>query len=397
MDDLRRIFLLRGIRSFAYGFTSVLVGVHLADLVSVPRAGAILTATLAGSALWTFVVGARGDRIGRRRVYVALSVVMVAAMSVFAATASFPLLLIASLSGTVAATALEAGPFVALEQAMIPGAVTARQRTRSFGRYNSIAAIVGAAGALAAGGPAALRDVLPVASQRLFLVPAALAAVSIVIAARLSAAVEAPGRSRAPLVRSRGRVAKLSALFALDSFGGGFVIQASIVYWFRRTYGTSEEVLGLVFFATGILQAISFTIATRLAKRIGLINTMVFTHLPSNILLAAVPLAPTQAVAIGLLLARFALSQMDVPVRQSYVVAVVDPDERTAAAGFTTTVRSAAQAAGPLIGGATAPIAGAGLPFFVGAAMKSLYDVLLWVNFRRVKPPEEMRPIKFHP
>ncbi|HVL91486.1 MAG TPA: MFS transporter [Actinomycetota bacterium] len=389
MSDVRRILLLRGIRSFAYGFTSVLVGVHLADLVSAPRAGAILTATLAGAAYWTFVVGARGDRIGRRRMYVALSAIMAVAMVVFAVSDAFAALLIASLSGTVAATALEAGPFVALEQAMIPGAVEAAHRTRTFGRYNSVAAIVGAFGALAAGGPAALRDVLPVASQRLFVVPALLALSSLVVALRLSDAVEAPIRGAKPLTVSRGRVAKLSALFALDSFGGGFVVQAAIVYWFRSRYGTSEEMLGLVFFGTGMLQAVSFAIATRLADRIGLINTMVFTHLPSNLLLAAVPLAPNEPLAITLLLGRFALSQMDVPVRQSYVMAVVEPEERTAAAGFTTTVRSAAQAAGPAIGGATIPIAGSGLPFFVGGGLKVIYDVLLWINFRRVKPPEE--------
>jgi predicted MFS family arabinose efflux permease len=205
------------------------------------------------------------------------------------------------------------------------------------------------------------------------------------LAARLSGAVEAPAGRRPPLQRSKARVMRLSALFALDSLGGGFVIQALIVFWFRDRFGTSQSMLGLIFFGTGLLQAGSFAVATRLAARIGLVKTMVFTHLPSNFLLMAVPLAPNEGVAISLLLARFALSQMDVPTRQSYVVAVVDPEERTAAAGFTTTVRSAAQAVSPAISGA----AGGGVPFFIGGGLKALYDVLLYIFFRRVLPPEE--------
>lgn len=389
MSDRRRILLLRSVRSFGYGFTSILLGVHLERLLSPAKAGAILTATLGGSAALTALVGARGDRIGRRRLHVALSAAMVAAMAVFAFSGSFAALLVASLTGTVAATALESGPFVALEQAMIPGVASHAERTRVFGRYNSIGAIVGALGALAAGGPAALRDTLPVASQRLFLLPAALAVASLLIAVRLSPAVEAPSRGEAPLGPSRRRVARLSALFALDSLGGGFVVQAAIVYWFRARYHTSEEMLGLVFFGTGLLQAVSFAAATRIARRIGLVNTMVFTHLPSNLLLVFVPLAPSEPVAVALLLARFALSQMDVPTRQSYVVAVVEPAERTAAAAYTTTVKAAAQAVGPAIGGSIVPAAASGLPFFVGGGLKALYDLLLWVSFRHVKPPEE--------
>lgn len=389
MSDLKRIYLLRGLRAFAYGFTSILVGVHLQRVLSAAQAGLILTATLAGSAILTIAVGARGDRVGRRRAHIALSATMIASMAVFAFTSEFWALLIASLTGTVAATALEAGPFVALEQAMIPGTVDAVHRTRAFGRYNIIAAVVGAFGALAAGGPAILRSVVPVASQRMFLVPAGLATIAMVLAAGLSRDVEAPAGKRPPLRRSKARVVKLSGLFALDSLGGGFVIQALIVFWFRDRFGTSQQLLGLIFFSTGLLQAGSFVVATRLAARIGLINTMVFTHLPSNILLMVVPLAPNEGVAIALLLGRFALSQMDVPTRQSYVVAVVEPEERTAAAGFTTTVRSAAQAVSPAIGGSVMPVAGAGFPFVIGGAMKALYDVLLFVFFRRVLPPEE--------
>lgn len=389
LGDLRRIYLLRGFRSFAYGFTSILVGVQLEAALSAAQFGAVLTTTLAGSAALTIVAGARGDRFGRRRFHVLLSSLMCAAMLVFALTTWFPLLLLAAVTGTVAATALEAGPFVALEQAMIPSVVPAQARTRAFGRYNGLAAVVGAFGALAAGGPSVLRDALPVASQRLFLIPAALAIASIIVALRLGDGVEHGAVERSPLTVSRGRVARLSALFALDSLGGGFVVQALIVYYFRRRFGTSQEILGLVFFGTGLLQAVSFQVATWLGARIGLVNTMVFTHLPSNLLLMAVPLAGNEPVAFTLLLARFALSQMDVPVRQSYVVAVVEPGERTAAAAATTSVRSAAQAASPLLGGLAIPAAGAGLPFVLGGAIKIVYDLLLYAQFRRVRPPEE--------
>jgi MFS family permease len=384
--------VLRGSRAFAYGFSGVLLGVHLADIFSGTRAGAILTATLAGSAALTFALGTRGDRIGRRRAHVGLSLVMAGAMSVFAFTRSFPALLAAALTGTLAAAVLEAGPFVALEQAMLPHVVPERMRNRWFGRYTAVAAIVGSLGALAAGGPEAIRRSFSGApsSQRWFILPAALALLSAVLAAGLSGEVEAPlGEARGPLQRSRGIVAKLSALFALDGLGGGFVVHALLVYYFRTRYGTSAEMLGLIFFGVGVLQSGSFLVASRLADRIGLVNTMVFTHVPSNILLAAVPFAPSEGAAIALLLSRFALSQMDVPARQSYVVAVVEPEERTAAAMFTTTSRAAAQAVSPAISGPATAAAGSGFPFFVGAGLKIVYDLLLWRSFRTVRTPDE--------
>ena len=392
MTDARRILLLRAIRAFAYGFSGVLLGVYLGDFLSPTRAGAILTATLAGSALLTFVLGTRGDRIGRRRAHVGLSIAMAGAMSVFALTRAFPAMFAAALTGTIAAAVLEAGPFVALEQAMLPHVVTEEVRNRWFGRYTAVAAIIGSLGALAAGGPEAIRRSIPGApsTQRWFLLPAALALVSALVAARLSRDVEAPaGDERAPLRRSGGIVAKLSALFALDGLGGGFVVHALLVYYFRTKYGTSAQLLGLVFFGVGVLQSISFLVAARLADRIGLVNTMVFTHLPSNVLLAAVPLAPNEGVAIALLLGRFALSQMDVPARQSYVVAVVGPEERTAAAMFTNTSRAAAQAASPVISGPATGAVGSGVPFFLGAGLKIVYDILLWRSFRAVRTPEE--------
>jgi MFS family permease len=378
-------------RAFAYGFTSVLLGVHLADVLSPWRAGAILTTSLAGSAALSAILGARGHRIGRRRSHVALSIAMAAAMSVFALTTSFPLLILAALTGTVAVATLEAGPLTALEQAMLPHAVPVARRNRWFGRYAAVASIAGSLGALAAGGPEAIRRMLGDAptTQRWFMLPAALALISAAVAARFSPAVETSTTVPAPLRRSRGTVAKLSALFALDGLGGGFVVPALVAYWFRLEFGTSTEVLGLVFFGVGILQSLSFLAAARLADRFGLVNSMVFTHLPSNLLLAAIPLAPNQGLAIAFLLARHALSQMDVPTRQSYIVAVVDEEERTAAAMFTNTSRSAAQAVSPAISGPAITAAGSGVPFFVGAALKIVYDLLLYRSFRNVHAPEE--------
>ncbi len=212
------------------------------------------------------------------------------------------------------------------------------------------------------------------------------AVVGAVLTLGLSDAVEPEVRSPRPtLERSRGTVRRLSGLFALDSFGGGFVTQAFIAYWFTETYGTSPEVLGVAFFVVGILQALSFQGAVRLAGRFGLLNTMVFTHLPSNVLLALIPLAPNEVAAFALLFARYALSQMDVPTRQAYVVGVVDPDERTAAAAYTNTARYMTRPLGPLV---AAPIlqVSLGAPFLVAGVIKSAYDVLLFRAFRRHPP-----------
>jgi MFS family permease len=394
--DARRIFLLRGLRAFAYGFTSVVLGVHLAHLkdahhLSSFQVGAIVTAALGGAAALSALLGARGDRIGRRRAHVALSFAMAGAMAVFAFTSSFLALFLLALTGTVATTFLEAGPFVALEQAMLPNAVPQALRTRSFGRYSAIAYVAGSVGSLAAGGPDAIRHYLHTApsSQRWFLLPAFLALISAAIAVRLSPTVEAPAGDRKPLGPSRKKVYKLSALFALDGLGGGFVVNTLIIYWFSSKFGTSTAVLGVIFFGVGLLQGGSVLVASRIAERIGLVKTMVFTHLPSNLLLIAIPLVHSQAWAVVFLLARFALSQMDVPARQSYVVAVVTPEERTAASSFTTTAKSAAQAVSPSISGPAVQAAGTGLPFYLGGGLKILYDILLWRSFRKIHTPEE--------
>jgi predicted MFS family arabinose efflux permease len=266
---------------------------------------------------------------------------------------------------------------------MLPSAVgSGGDPTRLFGTYNTVATLAGSLGALAA----ALVPALGVQPQRLLLVYVAVGVAGAVVARGLSPALESTRRvRRAPLERSRGIVRRLSALFALDSFGGGFVTQAFIAYWFTQTFGTSLEMLGAVFFALGLLQAVSFQVATRLAGRFGLVNTMVFTHLPSNVLLAAIPFAPTEATAFALLLARALLSQIDVPTRQAYVVGVVDPDERSAAAAYTNTARYATRPLGPLV---AAPLmqASLGAPFVVAGVLKCVYDAALYRAFRRHPP-----------
>jgi predicted MFS family arabinose efflux permease len=375
--DARRIIAAQAARALAYGLGSVLIGVTLAERgLSGGAVGAVLAALLAGTAGVSVLIARYGDRIGRRRCYRILLVTMAAAGTVFALTGSLPALIVAALSGTVSTDVVESGPFTSLEQAMLPHA--GADATRLFGTYNTIATVAGSLGALLA-----LATSSP---HALFAYPAA-AALALLVSARLTLAVERGEELEAerlpPLHRSRPIVLKLSALFALDSFGGGFVPQTFIAYLFTRKYDASPHTLAIVFFSIGLLQALSFQTAVRIAGRIGLLRTMVFTHLPSNLLLAAIAFAPSLPLAIALLLARFALSQMDVPTRQAYVIAVVDPSERTAAAAYTNTARYLTRPVAPLVAGAA--IRGAlGLPFLIAGTLKSVYDIGLYVVFRDV-------------
>lgn len=368
---------MQAARAVAYGLGSVLIGVSLAHRgLSTVQVGVVLAALLAGTALVSVLLGRYGDALGRRRCYLLLLVLMAAAGSVFALTSSLPALIVAALTGTVSTDVVESGPFTSLEQAMLPH--TGSDPTRLFGIYNTIATLAGSLGALLA---------LASSSPRLLLIYPLVAVAALLPAARLSSTVEF-GREleqepRPPLHRSRRIVLQLSGLFALDSFGGGFVPQTFIAYLFTRKYGASPHTLALVFFAIGLLQALSFQAAVRIAAKIGLLRTMVFSHLPSNLLLAAVAFAPNLASAIALLLARFALSQMDVPTRQAYVVAVVDPSERTAAAAYTNTARYTTRPFAPLLAGA-ASHAALGAPFVIAGALKTVYDLGLYRLFRNV-------------
>ncbi len=387
--DASRILLVQALRAFVYGLGSVLIGVTLADLgLSGVEVGLVISALVAGTAFVSILLARFGDRVGRLRCYTALLAVMAVAGTVFALTDSVWLLVLAALTGTVSTEVVESGPFTSLEQAMLPSAREGHGHAQLFGHYNTIATVSGSLGALAAIGTR-LVDVEP---QRFLLAYPVAAAAAIAVAAGLSAAVDSramePARQRRPLDKSRGVVARLSALFALDSFGGGFVTQAFLAYWFTERWGTSAATLGVVFFAIGFLQAASFQIAVRLAGRIGLLNTMVFTHLPSNLLLALIPFAPSQATAIALVFGRFALSQMDVPTRQAYVVAVVEPDERTAAAAYTNTARYAVRPLAPLVSGPILAVS-LGAPFVIAGALKSVYDAGLYALFRHVRPDHE--------
>ena len=382
--DAARIVAVQAARAFVYGLGSVLIGVTLAARgLSGAEVGGVLAALLAGTAIVSVLLARYGDRVGRRRFYVLLLVAMGGSGTVLALTGWVPALVLAALTGTVSTDVLESGPFTSLEQAMLPHAGDRRDPTRLFGVYNVIATLAGSVGALAAAGTKLVGG-----GQHWLLAYPVAAALALPFAAGLSPAVEG-GREleaepRPPLHRSRRIVLQLSGLFALDSFGGGFVVQTFVAYLFARKFGASAATLGVVFFAVGILQALSFQAAVRLSERIGLLRTMVFTHFPSNILLGAIAFAPNLPTAISLLLARFVLSQMDVPTRQAYVVMVVDPSERTAASAYTNTSRYLVRPIAPL---AAAPLIQAwlGAPFLVAGVLKSLYDAGLYALFKDVK------------
>ena len=383
-SDAHRILALQALRAFAYGLGSVLIGVTLARRgLSGFEVGLVLAALLAGVALTSVAIARTADRVGRRRWYAALFLLMGLAGIAFALTDEIWLLVLAALSGTVSTEVVESGPFTSLEQAMLPSAVgVGGDPTRLFGTYNTVATLAGSAGALAA----ALVPALGVEPQRLLLV---YAAVGVVGAVDRSWAVRRPrggpavGRGaartlarhrpeavravRSRLVRRRLRHAGLHRLLVHDDL-------RDVARGARRRLLRPRP-----------LQSISFQVATRLAARFGLLNTMVFTHLPSNVLLAAIPFAPTEAAAFALLLARALLSQMDVPTRQAYVVGVVDSEERAAAAAYTNTARYVTRPLGPLV---AAPIMQLSLcaPFVVAGVLKSVYDLTLYRAFRR-RPP----------
>jgi predicted MFS family arabinose efflux permease len=389
--DLRVILAIQAVRALVYGFASVLIGSALAKAgYSDAKVGLVLTAMLAGFAVTSIAVGTRGDRLGRRRLYTFLFLVMAVAGTVFAVTRSLAALIVAALTGTISVEANESGPITSLEQAMIPHAApTPGERNRAFAQYNAVAYLAGSVGALAAGGPDFFRRFYPAlpASQRFLLAIPVAGLASALMARRLSPRVEAGDElsreHRFPLLASKGTVARLAGLFAIDSFGGGFVVSAFIVFWFQRKFGASTETMGLVFFAAGLLQSGSSLAAGWLSNRIGLLNTMVFTHLPSNVLLILIPFMPSLAGAIAVLLARFAISQMDVPARQAYVVALVDPGERTAAAAYTNTARYLVRPAGPALGGYLMQTVALGAPFVAAGSLKILYDLVLLATFRR--------------
>ncbi|HEY2593502.1 MAG TPA: MFS transporter [Chloroflexota bacterium] len=393
--DARRLLTARGLRAFGDGFVSVLLPVYLLGLgLDEFQIGAVATATLVGSAALTLLVGLVAHRFRVRPLLLSASVLMAATGAAFVLVQAFwPLLLVAFI-GTLNPSSGDVSVFLPLEQSVLPRTSTAEQRTNLFARYSLIGSLVGAAGALFAAVPqvVATRTGFSAgqALQAMFALYGVLGLATIVVYRQLSPSLELPHEARAPLRESRRIVYTLAALFSLDAFGSGFVVQSLLALWLFQRFDLSVAAAGTIFFWTGVLSAGSYLVAARLAQRLGLINTMVFTHLPSNVLLLLVPFMPTLPLALAMLFARSALSQMDVPTRNSYVMAVVPPAERPAAASVTAVPRSLASAASPLLSGYLLGISAFGWPLVIAGVLKGLYDLLLLRMFARVKPPEEV-------
>ena len=404
MRDGQRIILMRGLRQGAYGLLAVVLAIALTrDGFSPAAIGALVTVSLAGDFLGTLIIGHYADRWGRRRTLVILALLMALTGLIFGFLRWYPLLLLAAFFGTLGTSSSETAPFLPIEQAMLGSQGTGTGRTRLFARYNLVASIAGACGALIAGLPALLaRSGFPFDTllALTFCVYALAALIVAIQATRLSDAVEVKGaaapergelwrRVIPPLPHSRGIVIRLAALFSVAAFAGGLIGQTLLALFFHLHFGADLEMLGALFFGANLLSALSFLAAPWLAKRFGLLNTMVFTHLPSNILLILVPLMPTFPLAALLLLARQCLSQLDVPTRQAYTMALVEPAERTAAASVTSLARSAGSATSPILSGVMlqGPLLALGLPLLLAGGLKAAYDLALWAVFHRV--PEE--------
>jgi MFS family permease len=395
--DGRKLLITRVLRSFGYGYLAVVLAIYLQTIgLNDVQIGALLTSALVGSAAMNVFWSLKADVFGRRRTVAIMSVLMIVGGLLFAVTDSVWLLVLATFSGTISATASDVGPFLTVEQAILPQTAPDDRRTWLFAIYDLLGSFAGAAGALFAGtvGVWAVFGLTGASAYKpFFVVYAAIGMLNLVLFNRLSDKVElarVEGERRfIGIHRSRGMVTRLSLLFSLDSFAGGLTVQSLVAYWFHLRWGLSTETLAVVFFWVNAISGLSFLGVAPMAKRIGLLNTMVFTHLPSNILLILVPLAPSAGLAVAFFLLRMSVSQMDVPTRKSYTMAVVDADERTATAGITNTVRTAAAAFAPLVTGAAFTVAALGVPFFASGAIKIVYDVLVYATFKDVRPPEE--------
>jgi len=398
--DTNLLFATRITRLFAYGFLSVVLALYLAEVgLSEIQIGILLTLTLAGDAAITLWLTTHADRLGRRRLLIVGALLMLLAGIVFLLTRNPLLLTLAAIVGVLSPSGNEIGPFLSIEQASLAQLVPDQKRTQVFAWYNLVGSFATATGALSggwlaqglqAGGWSAL------ASYRMVLVGYALAGLVLAFCfVTLSPSVEAPekvsGEKRVlGLHKSRRVVFKLSALFSLDAFAGGLIVQSMFALWFHLRFGIDAGLIGSIFFGANILAGISALLAVRIARKFGLINSMVFTHIPSSIFLMLMPLMPTLSLAISMLLLRFSISQMDVPTRQSYTLAVVAPDERSAASGVTSIARSVGAALSPSLAGIFIGIpALINAPFFLCGGLKIIYDLTLWREFSAVKPPEE--------
>jgi len=393
--DARRILAVRALRGFADGLVSVLLAGHLLGLGFTPlEVGAIVTGTLLGSAGLTIALGLVGYRYSRRHVLLGAAALMFATGVGFASLTTFWPLLVVAVLGTLNPSAGDVSVFLPTEQAALAQTASGADRTGLFAWYNVAGNFMGALGALATGLPPVLAHAqgfgIVLADRSGFVLYAVVAVATAAVYVGLGPGIEvrsaAPAR---PLARSRRVVTHLAALFSLDSFGGGFVVQSLLVLWLYERFQLSVPVVGSIFFAAGILGGLSQLVSPMLASRIGLVPTMVYTHLPSNLLLIAAGLVPDARLAVTFLLLRAALSQMDVPARQAYVMAVVAPEERVAAASVTNVPRSLAAALPPLVTGAMLTRSAVGWPLVCGGVLKALYDLLLLARFRAVVPMNE--------
>jgi MFS family permease len=373
----------RGLRAFGFGFSAVVIGVHLERRgLSPGLIGLTLGVGLAAASLSGLASASLAARFGRRR---ALSIAgwLMALTGLDLALAGQPGLLVAAgLTGMLGAASIDLGPFASVEQAMFVEAISPAARNVAFGRYSLTGGLFNAAGGLAA-----TLATGAAGGRALFLLYAAIGVATAVLPLFLSSRVEAAGKAVA--FGQFRPLAGLAALIALDSLGGGFVANAVIAYWLHVRFGADVQLLGPLFAAVGVLQAGSYEVAGRLGDRFGLVNTMVFTHLPSNILLLLVPFSPNLTWAVGLLIVRFALSQMDVPARQAYIVSIVPAAERAGAVAMTGAVRGVAQSPGPVLSGLAIGAASFGLPFFAGGGLKIIYDVALFSGFRNRRAEHE--------
>ena len=400
------LFLTRFMRLFAYGSLSVVLVFYLIGLgLNASQTGLLLTLTLVGDTVISLYLTTRADRIGRRRMLIVGSILMASAGVAFACTSNLLLLIIAGTIGVISPSGNEVGPFLSIEQAALSHVVPDRSRTEVFAWYTMAGSVATAMGALFAGMITRVLQkttMTPVGMYRVVVILyAVIGALLAILFLRLSSAAEVRSPEEVSALprtiksffgvgRSHRLVVKLSSLFALDSLAGGFVVQSFAAYWFYLRFGVNPATLGVIFFWANIFAGISALLAARLANRWGLINTMVLTHLPSNILLILVPLMPNLPLAVLVLLVRFSISQMDVPTRQSYIMAVVSKEERSAAAGITGVARTTGAAMGPLfVGFMFARPSWVNAPFFIAGTLKILYDVLLYREFVGVQPPEE--------
>ena len=400
--DLRLLFVTRFVRMFAYGLLSVPLMLYLSQLgFSERQIGLLLSLTLVGDIGVSLILTTLADRLGRRLTLAIGALLMLLAGVMFASTQNYLALLVTATIGVISPSGNEVGPFLSVEQASLTQVIESVRRTRVFGWYNLAGSLATALGAIAFGGvtqAAQNAGVSPLASSRIVILAyAAAGGILGCLFAGLSPAVETGKASciQAPasglrtflgLHRSKRVVGRLSMLFSLDAFAGGFVMQSIVAYWFHTRWGIQPAALGTIFFGANLLSAISALAAARLATKIGLVETMVWTHLPSNVLLILVPLMPSAPLAIMVLLIRFSISQMDVPTRQSYLMAVVQPDERSAAAGVAAVSRSLGASVSPSLATMLLanPLLSAG-PFLIGGGLKIVYDLLLYRGFVRAR------------